>query len=173
MINKVHQLNSDLINQIAAGEVIDRPASIVKELIENSLDASANHIEVIITHGGHDLIQVNDNGCGMNKDDLRLAFQRHATSKIEHLDDLNQIETLGFRGEALPSIASISKMSARSSEDGKKGYEIKVDGGDEKSLMPSSMIKGSTFKVKNIFYNERFYLAHFLQQNNSIRCLIQ
>ena len=97
-MTKIHQLSSDLIDQIAAGEVIDRPASVLKELIENSLDSGANKIEVQITQGGHDLIQVSDNGSGMNEKDLRLAFRRHATSKINKLDDLSNIETLGFRG---------------------------------------------------------------------------
>ena len=95
-MHKIHPLDSALVDQIAAGEVIDRPASVLKELIENSLDADADQIEVKIKRGGHDLIQVSDNGCGMDGEDLRLAFQRHATSKVEKLDDLNNIKTLGF-----------------------------------------------------------------------------
>ncbi|SVE36729.1 uncharacterized protein METZ01_LOCUS489583, partial [marine metagenome] len=143
-VNKIHQLNSGLIDQIAAGEVIDRPASVLKELIENALDADADHIEVQINRGGHDLIQVTDNGSGINKEDLRRAFQRHATSKIQNYDDLNNITTLGFRGEALPSIASVSMMSASSSIDGEAGYEINIHGGKEKSFASIARLKGST-----------------------------
>jgi len=152
-VNKINQLNSELIDQIAAGEVIDRPASVVKELIENSLDANANLIEVHITRGGHDLIQICDNGCGINEEDIRLAFKRHTTSKIGILDDLNDIKTLGFRGEALPSIASVSRMSSRSSLDGKTAFEIIIHGGKEISFEPKASLKGSNFKVKNLFYN--------------------
>ena len=150
---EIHQLSSDLIDQIAAGEVIDRPASVLKELIENSLDAEANMIEVKIIRGGQDLIQVSDNGFGLNEKDLRLAFRRHATSKIESLDDLNNINTLGFRGEALPSIASVSRMSARSSIDGITGFEINIHGSEEKTFEAIASAKGSTFKVLNLFYN--------------------
>ena len=152
-MTKIHHLNSALIDQIAAGEVIDRPASVLKELIENSLDADAKLIEVNVNRGGHDLIQVRDNGCGINEKDLRLAFQRHATSKIVKLDDLNNIKTLGFRGEALPSIASVSQISARSSVDGKTSYQIKIHRGEEKSFERTACLKGSTFNVKNLFYN--------------------
>ena len=152
-MGKIHLLNSDLIDQIAAGEVIDRPVSVLKELIENSLDANADHITIQIIRGGRDLILVSDNGCGINKEDLRLAFQRHATSKIKKLDDLTNIKTLGFRGEALPSIASVSKISARSSVDGKDSFEIKIHGSKEKSFGSVAGLKGSTFKVQDLFYN--------------------
>ena len=152
-MNKIHQLNSELVDQIAAGEVIDRPAAVLKELIENSLDSNANRVEVQIKKGGHDLIEVNDNGCGMSEEDLRLAFQRHATSKIDKLDDLNNIDTLGFRGEALPSIASVSRLSACSSIDGKKSFEIKIHGSKVKSFKNIARLKGSSFKVHNLFYN--------------------
>ena len=123
-MGNIHLLKSILVDQIAAGEVIDRPSSVLKELLENSLDAGANKIKVHILEGGHKLIQVSDNGKGMDKDDLKLAFKRHATSKIQDLEDLNSIRTMGFRGEALPSIASVSKFTALSSESDKNAYEI-------------------------------------------------
>ena len=150
---KIHYLESSLIDQIAAGEVIDRPASVVKELIENSLDSGADNIEVHVIKGGHELIQVSDNGCGMNKEDLKLAFMRHATSKIKYLEDLNSISTLGFRGEALPSIASVSMFTALSSEKDSNGYEIKINGSEEKSFKPAAGLSGTTCKVQNLFYN--------------------
>ena len=150
---KIHHLESSLVDQIAAGEVIDRPASVLKELIENSLDSGADNIEVHVIKGGHELIQVSDNGCGMSQEDLKLAFMRHATSKIKYLEDLNSITTLGFRGEALPSIAAVSMFTALSSEKDSNGYEIKINGSEEKSFKPASGLSGTTCKVKNLFYN--------------------
>ena len=150
---RIHYLESSLIDQIAAGEVIDRPASVLKELIENSLDSGADNIEVHVIKGGHELIQVSDNGCGMSQEDLKLAFMRHATSKIKYLEDLNSITTLGFRGEALPSIASVSMFTALSSEKDSNGYEIKINGSEEKSFKPAAGLSGTTCKVQNLFYN--------------------
>ncbi len=150
---KIHYLESSLVDQIAAGEVIDRPASVLKELIENSLDSGADNIEVHVIKGGHELIQVSDNGCGMSQEDLKLAFMRHATSKIKYLEDLNSITTLGFRGEALPSIASVSMFTALSSEKDSNGYEIKINGSEEKSFKPAVRLSGTTCKVQNLFYN--------------------
>ena len=150
---KIHHLESSLVDQIAAGEVIDRPASVLKELIENSLDSGANKIDVQIIKGGHDLIQVSDNGCGMSKEDLKLAFMRHATSKIKDLEDLNSITILGFRGEALPSFASVSMFTAISSEKESNGFEIKINGSEEKSFKPIASLEGTTCKVQNLFYN--------------------
>ena len=136
---KIHALDSSLVDQIAAGEVIDRPASVLKELIENSLDSGANKIEVQIVKGGHELIQVSDNGCGIEKHDLKLAFKRHATSKIQKLEDLNKINSLGFRGEALPSIASVSMFTAYSAESNSSGFELQIHGSNEKSFKPSKI----------------------------------
>ena len=115
-MTKIKILNEDLKNKIAAGEVIERPASVVKELLENSLDAGSTEIKIILKGGGNTSIIVQDNGIGLNKSDLILAFSRHSTSKISHLDDLFNINTLGFRGEALASIASVSKVRAISCE---------------------------------------------------------
>ena len=152
-MNKIKSLDSKLVNQIAAGEVIDRPSSVIKELIENSIDAKSNLIEIIVEKGGNNFIQVTDNGCGMSKEDLKLSFKRHATSKIKSLDDLNNIESLGFRGEALPSIASVSMVTAISAESDNNGYQIKIHGNEEISFKPYSSLKGSTLIIKNLFFN--------------------
>ena len=152
-MNKIKSLDSKLVNQIAAGEVIDRPSSVIKELIENSIDAKSNLIEIIVEKGGNNFIQVTDNGCGMSKEDLKLSFKRHATSKIKSLNDLNNIESLGFRGEALPSIASVSMVTAISAESDNNGYQIKIHGNEEISFKPYSSLKGSTLIIKNLFFN--------------------
>src|SRR5438552_14279585 len=110
-MGRIHVLSEHVANKIAAGEVVERPASVLKELLENSLDAGATRIKVQIEGGGKKLIQVTDNGCGMIRDDALLAFERHATSKIKDAEDLLNIDTLGFRGEALPSIASVGRVS--------------------------------------------------------------
>jgi len=110
-MGRIRVLSDQVANQIAAGEVVDRPASVVKELLENALDAGANRIRVEVEAGGRKLIRISDDGCGMNRDDALLAFERHATSKLRTVDDLLSIATLGFRGEALPSIASVARVT--------------------------------------------------------------
>jgi len=153
MSNRIQQMPNQLINQIAAGEVVERPASVVKELLENSLDASSTKIEIDIEQGGTKLIRIRDNGLGIHKEDLALALSRHATSKIRNLDDLEHIKSLGFRGEALPSIASISRMSITSRQEAEDGF--KVQGQDEQSaeVTPAAHSFGTTIEVRDLFYN--------------------
>lgn len=153
MSQRIQQMPNQLINQIAAGEVVERPASVVKELLENSIDANATKIEIDIEQGGIKLIRIRDNGHGIHKDDLALALSRHATSKIRNLDDLEHVKSLGFRGEALPSIASISRMSITSRQDSAEGF--KVQGRDEASaeLAPAPHGVGTTIEVRDLFYN--------------------
>ena len=152
---RIHALEPQLINQIAAGEVIERPASVLKELLENSLDAGATRIEVDVEEGGKRLIRVRDNGHGIHRDDLGLALSRHATSKIASLEDLEQVMSLGFRGEALPSIASVSRLLVQSrSADSDSGWQVRGDG-RESALTPEPVAHppGTTIEVRDLFFN--------------------
>jgi DNA mismatch repair protein MutL len=154
-MESIIQLLPDAIaNQIAAGEVVQRPASVVKELLENAVDAGADKIDVFIKDAGKSLIQVTDSGCGMAAPDARMAFERHATSKIRQQDDLFNIRTLGFRGEALASIAAVAQVKLRSRlHDAELGTEVVIDGGDFKSQEPAACPAGSSFAVRNLFFN--------------------
>jgi len=148
----IRQLPPNLVNRIAAGEVVERPASVVKELIENAIDAGATRIDVVANGGGLSLISVTDNGYGMDRDDLALAVERHATSKLQD-DDLSRIFTLGFRGEALPSIGAVARLSIRSRAHGAdQAYEIAVTGGTKAPLKPAAMGEGTRIEVRDLFY---------------------
>ncbi|MBD8065528.1 DNA mismatch repair endonuclease MutL [Devosia sp. PTR5] len=147
----IRQLPEDLINRIAAGEVVERPASVVKELVENSIDAGARRITVATAGGGMDLIRITDDGCGMDRDDLLLSVERHATSKLT-LDDLDDIRTLGFRGEALASIGSVARLSVASRPAGaESGLVLVVDNGRRSGPMPQAMNRGTVIEVRDLF----------------------
>lgn len=151
---KIKVLSEETINKIAAGEVIERPASVVKELIENAIDAGASKVDVEAGSGGKSLIRVTDNGSGMNKEDAVLAFERHATSKIDSADDLFKINTLGFRGEALPSIASISKVElVTKTKEMDSAVRIHIEGGKLLEVRETGAPNGTEISIKNLFYN--------------------
>jgi len=151
---KIHLLPPDLANQIAAGEVVERPASVIKELVENAIDAGARRIAISVELGGKKLIQVEDDGEGMTPEDARLAIERHATSKIRRADDLERIATLGFRGEALPSIASVSHFTLRTrARGGESGTEVRLNGGAVASVTEAGMREGTSIAVADLFYN--------------------
>ena len=155
MNKRINQLSPRLSNQIAAGEVVERPASVVKELLENSLDAKAGRIEVDLEAGGTRLIRVRDDGNGVHAEDLTLALSRHATSKIETADDLEAIATLGFRGEALASLASVSRLTLTSNaQAGRDGWSITVSGADmQPEITPAPHPQGTSVEVKDLFFN--------------------
>ena len=151
---KVHRLPADLANQIAAGEVVERPASVVKELVENAIDAGARRLTIHVELGGKKQVRVEDDGEGMEPEDARLAIERHATSKIRRADDLAAILTLGFRGEALPSIASVSHFVLRTRAKGQQsGTEIRVNGGTVASIVEIGAPQGTVVEVNDVFYN--------------------
>ena len=153
-MTKIHRLPADLANQIAAGEVVERPASVVKELVENAIDAGARRLTIHVELGGKKQVRVEDDGDGMEPDDARLAIERHATSKITHADDLAAITTLGFRGEALPSIASVSHFVLRTRAKGQQtGTEIRVNGGAVASVVEVGAPEGTLVEVNDVFYN--------------------
>jgi DNA mismatch repair protein MutL len=153
-MGRIHVLTDQVANQIAAGEVVDRPASVVKELLENALDAGATRIRIEVEGGGRKLIRIVDNGCGMVRDDALLAFERHATSKLRTSDDLLAIATLGFRGEALPSIASIARLDleTRAAEEA-AGTRIEIVGGRMHRVEDAGLPPGTTIAVRDLFFN--------------------
>lgn len=154
MDDVIRLLPDSVANQIAAGEVIQRPASVVKELVENSIDAEATHIQIIIKDAGRTLIQVVDDGVGMSTTDARMALERHATSKIRKATDLFTLHTMGFRGEALPSIAAVSELEIRTMRQGDTtGTKLVVNASNVESQLPEAGVKGTNIKVKNLFFN--------------------
>jgi DNA mismatch repair protein MutL len=153
-MGRIHVLSDTVANQIAAGEVVERPASVVKEMLENSLDAGATRIKISIEAGGKKLIQITDNGCGMVRDDAMLAFERHATSKIKNAEDLLSIATLGFRGEALPSIASVSRLRLETrAADEPAGTVIEINGGKIARVEEAGLPLGTSITVRDLFFN--------------------
>jgi DNA mismatch repair protein MutL len=153
-MNRIHLLPEHVANQIAAGEVIERPASVLKELLENSLDAGATQVDIQIGAGGRSLVSVTDNGSGMSKDDALLCLERHATSKLRDSDDLDRIASYGFRGEAIPSIASVSKFRLRTREhDAIAGTEIIIEGGKLRDVHEIGLAPGTQIEVRSLFYN--------------------
>lgn len=155
-MNRIRLLPEQVANQIAAGEVVERPASVVKELVENSLDAGARRVTVEIQAGGRSLIRVTDDGCGMSRDDALLCLERHATSKIERAEDLQSIATMGFRGEALPSIASVSRFTLTTRErdgDSPEGTQVIVNGGKIVEVKAAGSATGTALEVRSLFFN--------------------
>lgn len=154
-MSRIQVLPSDLVNQIAAGEVVERPASVVKELVENSIDANATTIDILLENGGRKLIEIRDNGIGMSEEDARLAIERHATSKIRDFDDLTRVRTLGFRGEALPSIASVSRFTLTTTDDDSgAAIELSVDPlTGQRTVRPAARDRGTTIRVAELFEN--------------------
>jgi len=150
----IHTLPENVCNRIAAGEVVERPSSVVKELVENALDAGGDRIVVSIEDAGRKLISVQDNGAGMDEDDALLCFESHATSKIRNEEDIYAIQSFGFRGEAIPSIASVSKMTVRTRQKEQSGgYEVVVQGGKAIASNPVGCAPGTEVSVRDLFYN--------------------
>ncbi len=153
-MGRIHVLSENVANKIAAGEVVERPASVVKELLENSLDAGSTRIRIQVEAGGKKLIQITDNGCGMVRDDALLAFERHATSKIKNAEDLLSVATLGFRGEALPSIASVSRLRLETrAPDEASGTVVEINGGKIFKVEEAGLPAGTSIEVRDLFFN--------------------
>ena len=176
-MGKINQLSFAVANLIAAGEVVDRPASVVKELLENSIDAGADNISVEICRGGVSLIRVSDNGCGIARDDLPLAIKRHATSKISEADDLDSISTLGFRGEALAAISAVSDVKIISkTKDSEFGYLLSSAAGGEVDVCEVGCADGTTVVVENIFSNvpaRRKFLKKDVTEAMAVTALVE
>jgi DNA mismatch repair protein MutL len=177
-MGRIKVLSDRAINQIAAGEVVENAASVVKELVENSLDAGATEVEVKIKAGGRQLIRVADNGSGMSRDDAVLSFERHATSKIFDADELAGVRTMGFRGEAVPSIAAVSKTNLLTATEDGAGTQVSVDGGKMLKVGEAARARGTTIEVRQLFYNvpvrQQFQksVAHDVGEVNRVMTLI-
>jgi len=171
----IRLLPIQVANKIAAGEVVERPASVVKELLENAIDAGASRIDVTVTAGGRKLVEIRDNGCGMNRDDALLSLERQATSKIRDVDDIEHIDTLGFRGEAIPSIASVSRfiLKTRRAAD-ESGTELTVIGGSLQDVREAGLPPGTTIEVRDLFFNvpaRRKFLRAYQTEQAHIRTI--
>src|SRR6476619_2973142 len=153
-MGRIHVLSEHVANKIAAGEVVERPASVLKELLENALDAGATRVRVQVEAGGKKLIQITDNGCGMVRDDALLAFERHATSKLKNAEDLLSVATLGFRGEALPSIASVSRLRLETrAPDEASGTVVEINGGKIFKVEEAGLPAGTSITIRDLFFN--------------------
>ena len=153
-MNRIRLLPEQVVNKIAAGEVIERPASVVKELVENSLDAGARQVRVSFHAGGRSAIAVTDDGCGMSRDDALLCLERHGTSKIAAAEDILSIHTLGFRGEAIPSIASVSRFTLTTREhDAASGTRVEIAAGKIQNVQETGAAPGTTVEVRSLFFN--------------------
>src|ERR1700751_26492 len=153
-MGKIHVLSEAVANKIAAGEGVERPASVVKELLENALDAEATRIRIQVEAGGKKLIQITDNGCGMVRDDALLAFERHATSKLKNAEDLLRVATLGFRGEALPSIASVSRLRLEThAPEDPSGTIVEINGGKIFKVEEAGLPAGTSITIRDLFFN--------------------
>ncbi|MBR6958202.1 MAG: ATP-binding protein, partial [Erysipelotrichaceae bacterium] len=170
-MSRIHVLDEHLTNMIAAGEVVEKPMGVVKELVENSIDAQATRIIVRVVNGGRDMIEVSDDGIGMDQEDAVRAFSRHATSKILRPEDLWDIHTMGFRGEALPSIASVSKTSLLTS-DGSQSTEIILEYGKIVKAGPAASARGTTVRVENLFLKTPARLKHLKSGNTEFNAII-
>ncbi len=175
-MSSIHLLSETVWNRIAAGEVVERPASVVKELVENSLDAGATRIRVSVEDAGRKLISVQDNGCGMDEDDAMLCFESHATSKIRNEEDIFAIDSFGFRGEAIPSIASVSKMSVRTRrKENSGGFEVIVHGGKTIAANPAGCAPGTEVTIKELFYNhparKKFLRSAATEERHIAECI--
>ena len=175
-MSTIHMLSEDVWNRIAAGEVVERPASVVKELVENALDAGAKQIRISIEDAGRKLIAVQDNGCGMDEDDAMLCFESHATSKIRNEEDIFAIQSFGFRGEAIPSIASVSKMSIRTRKrDNASGFEVVVHGGKAIAANPAGCAPGTEVVIRDLFYNlparKKFLKSASTEERHIVECI--
>jgi DNA mismatch repair protein MutL len=174
---RIRVLPDGVVNQIAAGEVVERPASVLKELIDNALDAGATRVDVTLEAAGQERISVADDGRGMSRDDAVVALERHATSKIERLEDLERIGSLGFRGEALPSIAAVSRMVLETAPAGGEGTALRVEGGRITAVERAARAPGTTVDVRQLFYNtparKRFLKSHATEQAHLVHRLIE
>lgn len=172
-MNKIHVLDEKTAGQIAAGEVIERPAGVLKELLENAVDAGATDIHIDIENGGREMIRIHDNGCGMTPADLAASVLRHATSKITQFEDLNTLHTFGFRGEALYSVAAVSRMTMTSCTKGGEGSRLEIEGGKVLSQSPAPAVTGTTIEIRDLFFNVPARLKFLKSSSYERACLLK